>query len=594
VGEFAVALKSAEKRVSQPHWWKWLAAAATVAVVSLAVWQGRAQTPDFDSRASLTDRWLITNSGDVAHSAISPNGKTLAYLAMRCKTVDCFYRLELKETDGSASRVLVDSLGELERPGIQWSPDGSKLLIDGRIGGQPGRFLVSVLGGVPRRLNLGRTTFWKGSDSLLSSGRSANGTHWIMISGPDGVARDSIAVTQPADAIIRIVPFPNTDWIAVGLRRGTSTHWMSMSRDGRIADSLPPRAPGPPRASQDALWLSPAPGATVRSIVRIPFDAKRGRFGAREDTMYTGGWRGFDVTPDGGTFVFEEASSEFTGWTLQMRDAIRGDFPDAGRAVTSTADLIFEVSPDGKRVLVGRGAGTGTRKTHRWDIMPFGGGPMMPLAAVPVGFSAVLWADSVSIPVSAETPTGPELSLLNVNTGARSAAYVVPDSNIVEAVFLRPAGWAWLPAGERVIKFYRRAEGVRAIPFPAEWFGVGSLAASPDGKKLLVIGRRSEAIHNVMLRTLSLPDGAMTVVKAIWGGAAFAQWLADGSILLVVWPSPDAGPTLYQLRESGETIWTGKVPRPAWNLAVSSDMKFVSLSVRQYRGDASMSRVVRH
>ena len=595
MGELAEALKSPEETVGHRRRWIWLAAAALIGVVSLAVWQGRAQITDLDSAVTFTDRRQLTNSGDVAHSAISPNGKTLAYVAMRCRTVDCFYRLELKETDGSASRLVLDSIGELARPGIQWSADGSKLLVDGKVGDHHGRFLVSPLGGVPRRLNLARpTSFWKGGDSLLSPGTKTARAHWILISGSDGVARDSIAVPRQADAIARIVPFPNSDWIAVGLRRGLILQWISINRHGQIADSLPPRAPGPPRASADALWLSSFPGADVRSVVRIPFDPRRGHFGSRKDTVYAGGFAGFDVTPDGGTFVFEESPSELTGWALGMGDVLRGNFPETRRLVTSTADLVFEVSPDGKRILVGRGAGSGTRTTHRWDVMPFQGGPAMPLAAAPVGLSAVMWTDSVTITTRTPTAGGPELALLNITTGARTAVFAVPDSSVLEAIFLAPDGWAWLPRGERVLRIYQRGQGVRTIPFQDEWQAVGSLASSADGKYLLVIGRKPGDVDNIRLNVMAVPGGKMRLVTTMSGGAAFAVWLEDGSIMLTVWPSPDAGPRLYRLRPSGEIIWTARVPRPVWSLGVSSDMKFVSLTVRQYRGDASMSRVVRH
>jgi hypothetical protein len=92
---------------------------------------------------------------------------------------------------------------------------------------------------------------------------------------------------------------------------------------------------------------------------------------------------------------------------------------------------------------------------------------------------------------------------------------------------------------------------------------------------------------------MSLPDGALTPVKTIVGSFAFAVWLADGSIMLAVWYNPDSMLTLYRLRESGEITWTARIPRPVWGISVSADMKFTALTVRDYRGDASISRVAR-
>jgi len=576
--------------------WRAVAVAVVIGVALLALWRTRGSAAADRAGWRLGDRTLVTNSGDVASPAISPSGKTIAYVGMRCKTEDCPYRLELKEVDGSATRVILDGLGQLERPGLQWSPDGSKIMIYGNVQGRHGQFLISPLGGVPRRINQDRSAFWRGGDSLLFARTESSGAHWIMISGTDGVTRDSIAINRTGEAIEHLVPIPNSDWIAVALRRGPRLHWLSVNRNGRIADSLPPRARAAPRASVDALWLGPLRLSPERSIVRIPFEARSGRFGIREDTMQTRNSRTeFDVTPDGSALVFDEERSEFTGWGLEMRDVIRGKIPDKGRSLTATTDLDLEISPDGKRILIGRGAGPGTRKTDRYDIMPFPDGPVMPLSATPAGFSAVIWSDSTTIPVATEAATGTKLALLDVKMGTLSSVFVAPDSSIVEAVPLPPDGWVWLPEGERVIKLHRRGEAVRAIPYPKEWVTVASLAASPDGKKLLVAGHKSESVDSLRLGVISVPDGTLRHIKTTHAGAAaFAVWLPDGTIMLTVWSNPDGAPTLYQLRESGKPIWTARIPLPVWNISFSDDLQFAALTLRYYHGDALISRVIRN
>ncbi len=62
-------------------------------------------------------------------------------------------------------------------------------------------------------------------------------------------------------------------------------------------------------------------------IVRIPFTPKTGRFAQRWDTVYAGRFTQFEVTEDGGALVLDEGTSEYTGWTLDLRDALRGVFP---------------------------------------------------------------------------------------------------------------------------------------------------------------------------------------------------------------------------------------------------------------------------
>ncbi len=599
--EFVDALRrSPAKRASPVNISRALVAASAIGLVALAVWKESAQRAGGETRARLTDRALITNTGRVSHSAISPNGKTLAYVTTECRTVGCAYALELKEVDGSASRHVMDGLGELPPNGLEWSPDGSKILVNGRIGDQVGTFLISALGGVPRRLGPSRFSFWADGDSLLSPGKAPGDTLWILVSGLDGVPRDSIPiqvvpVPSPTDGITRILPIPKSRWIAVAVSRGIHTHWISIDRSGHIGDTLGIRPGGPPRASEDALWLGfPSSESSLRSIVRIPFDARSGRFLARQDTMFTGNWTAFDVTTDGGTIVFDEGASEFSGWALEMSDVVRGAFPEKRKLLTATSDLVFEVSPDGKRILVGRAAGPRPDGGRRWDILPFDGGPMTPLAATPSGHTAMVWSDSATIPVIAPTSKGIELALLDVNTSARRATYVVADSTMAEATSLAAGGWVWLPWAAREIKLHLRGEAaVRTLPFPPKHGHVESLAASPDGKKLLLVTTRAASRDTIRLNVMSLSDGAITTINSRPTGAAFAVWLADGSIMLAVWRLPDSGLTLYRLRESGETTWSATIQHPVWSISVSADMKHTALTVREYHGDASISRVVR-
>jgi hypothetical protein len=328
--------------------------------------------------------------------------------------------------------------------------------------------------------------------------------------------------------------------------------------------------------------------------VRIPLDAENGRFLARQDTMYTGNWTSFDVTADGSTFVFDDDASVFSGWALEMTDLLRGVFPEKRRLLTATSDLVFEVSPNGKKILVGRAAGPRPDGGRRWDILPFNGGPMAPFPATPSAHTAAPWLDSATIAVVAETSKGIELALADVNTGARRSAYIIEDSTLNEAAFLPESGWVWLPWGAEGFKLHRDGEeGPRMLPFQPKQTGVVSLAASRDGRTLLLVSELAASRDTIRLSLVSLSDGGTTTIKSLAGGPAFAVWLADGSIMLAVWRVPDSGLTLYRVRRSGETIWSATIPHPVWSISVSADMKLAAVTVREYHGDASISRVIR-
>jgi hypothetical protein len=423
-----------------------------------------------------------------------------------------------------------------------------------------------------------------------------------MFSGLDGVALDSIAVPgQPlATGILdigRFVAFPNSRWMAVGIQHRDGVEWVSVNRNGRIGERLPLRPTRLVRASADALWIStmtPGTGSDLRYIVRIPFDARTGRFSARQDTIKThiGDQTSIDVTPDGATFVFEEGTTAYSGWALSTHALVHGLLPEERRLLTATGRLDFEISPDGRKILVGRYAGPATSSGQLWGVLPFSGGRVTPIAGEP-SLGPVVWTDSATVAVRTETSNGTALALLDVNTGVRRNEYVVADSPVVEAVSLPVGGWVWR-VDPRGVKVHRPGEpGVRTLHLPEGYPGIEALSTSPDGKRVAFVGRAANR-DSARLNVMSLSDGAVTAVKTVYGGAAFAHWLSDGSMMLIVWENPDSGLTLYRLRESGETISIARVSHPVWSFSVSADMRFAALTVRDYHGDASISRVVRH
>src|SRR4029077_14277419 len=130
--------------------------------------------------------------------------------------------------------------------------------------------------------------------------------------------------------------------------------------------------PPAPRASVDALWVGASTsGSSLSSVVRIAFDPTTGKFGSHEDTVYTGSPTSIGISADGGTFVVDEGTTEYTLWELAFADAIKGHFPEKARLMTATSVLANELSHGGSEVLVGRISGSGD---NRWEVFPFCGG----------------------------------------------------------------------------------------------------------------------------------------------------------------------------------------------------------------------------
>jgi len=546
--------------------------------------------------ATLRDRTQITTSGDVRYPAISPDGKQLAYAVTDCGTGGCRYGIELTDLGGGASRRLVQGATAIYF--IQWSPDRRNLLFNGSFGGHYGNYLVSVVGGAPRLIAAGGTVFWAGGDSLLTAPvPRADSVFWIGVAGMDGVSRDSVRVAGPADGIFLVGAVPGSPWFVVGLNRQPEIEWRAIDRRGREGSRITWTATGGPVAvSADAVWAqSFHPGANPRPpIIRVPFDARTGRFSAWRDTVYTGQVTQFSVTADGGTLVLDEGSSEYTTWNLDTRDALRGAFAEDHRLLRSTTPVLMDITRDGSRVLIRRTGGV-SGGGDQLTVAPFGGGNEIP---IPLSGSLFGWAmdpavDSQAVALGEKAAAGVRLTTIDLRTGARRGQFAIADSAVVDFAVLPDGGWVWIPADGRSIRVQRRGDAApKSFPVPGWYINARGVTAAPDGKAVAIIGYDAATYDSLGLSVMSLADGKVTRWAAIFGESSYLRWLPDGSILFTVWETQETA-TPYRLRGPRLSERLGTVPRPVTSFGASSDLRRAVVVTREYHGDAWMSRVVR-
>ena len=92
---------------------------------------------------------------------------------------------------------------------------------------------------------------------------------------------------------------------------------------------------------------------------------------------------------------------------------------------------------------------------------------------------------------------------------------------------------------------------------------------------------------------MSLVDGKVTSwFTAPSGEHAELIRLKDGSLLLSIRDTPETY-VLYHLLGPDRAVRIGSIPAKVSSLSISEDLKRAAIVVREYRGDASMSRVVR-
>jgi hypothetical protein len=595
VQEFAASLEQTERpehrvfRVRSGRKAILLGTAAAVGLPLVFLAQARFQAAR-DLPVKLAGASLVTNSGHAMHASVSPDGKTLAYINVDCDRRSCTQSLDLKDIDGAASRRIAEGIDRFGKPALQWSPDGRSILFSGKLQGHSGTVLLSAIGGAPRRVGTGAFSFWSGGDSLITA-RAGEKDVRILFSGLDGIATDSIMIHRQALDVI-VVPIPNSRWIALGLKEKDGVDWLSINRNGTTGGTLNRRYTLSARASNNAVWFGePQAESDLMSVIRIAFNATTGRFASREDTVFTGQLNSVDVTPDGTTLIVNQMSSEFSGWALSIDNLARSEFPIERRLVIASSRLDFEISPDGRRIIIGRHSGSAVTGGRKWVTMPFEGGPENQISGAPCSESSSLWVDSITICTWSPVTTGFQLARLNIVSGERSDEFVHTDSGWIQAAPLSHGGWVW-NSERRAIKTHRPGESIdHAFRLPPDYPSIQSFAPSSDGARVVLTGFNTSG-DSAIVSVLSLSTGRVDHVRTVPAVGGFATWLSDGTIMLAAWEKPDAGLNLYRFTAQGNPISHQAIAGRVWGISVSGDMHRAAVTVRDYRGDVSLSKVV--
>ena len=537
----------------------------------------------------LRDRTQLTSTGAVFASAISADGKQLAYITHNCSDKGCSYSVDVQDVGGSATHRILE--GASAGYGLEWSPDRRNLIFLGTWKGRWGYYLLSALGGPPRYLSSGAAMFWAGGDSLLVGPpvTGADSVFQVKVTSIDGTVRDSIRVAGPGLGLAGLSVSPGGQWIVALVLQAGRGFWQVFDRSGKVADHVVNSCTCPGRITGDALWLTRS-GVGFESIIRIGIDPSSGRLAARQDTLLSGNFNNFSVTADGSTLVIDDGSEEYSLWTLGLADALQGKFVEGERRTKTSTRLGARVSPDGSRLLLARNLPSSAGGSERrFSIQPFGGGSETGLNT-PGSPVTAFWTDSVTVGVISQTPEGVRVGLIDVRTGAAGRAIDIPDSLVRSATPL-PDGWAWVPA-TRDRAIVQRGGKTTEIPRPA-WFGeLQGLATDPSGKRLALIGWNAGSYDSLGVAVVAVDGGTPVLWAASAAEGGEASFLDDGSILFAPRDTPESV-LLYRVREPGRMERLGSVPRPLAALSVSEDLKRAAVLESNYHGDAYMSRIVR-
>jgi tRNA A-37 threonylcarbamoyl transferase component Bud32 len=535
------------------------------------------------SPVTLRDRTQLTSTGRVSLPAISSDGKQLAYVVTDCGGGRCTFGIELRDVGGSATRRLLDGATGLYA--LEWSPDRRNLLFGGTVTGRYGVYLISALGGKPQYITPQGATFFAGGDSLLVMPiLGPDSVFWLGVAGLDGIVRDSIRISGPAQGLRLGEAVPGSPWVTVVLLHSPENEWRAINRQGQEGGRVRiVTTGGINRNSSDAVWISSnlSPNGSSIGIIRIPFDPRTGRFAAQWDTVYTGLGVSFDVTADGHALMVAEGSAEFSAWELDLTDALRGHFSEADRLLQSTTPLRVAVNPTGNRVLILRSGATG--KPDQLSVAPYGGSTEMSIR-LEGGLRGWSWGpDSVTVGLAERIPTGGRrLVRVDVRSGARESVLATPDSLLADWAPLPDGGWAWMPSFASILRLQHRGESApRDFPLGAWYQGV-TMGMAQDGERFVVTAWTSASDDSLGVGVLSTSDGSFTpwATVAVEGGTA--RILPDGSILVQAYETSQTV-TLYRLRGPGRMKRLGTIPRAVTTMDVANDLHRATVVTRGRR-----------
>ena len=589
-GEFSDALEAgaaeAPRPPRAPGRRRWVAFAAGAGVLLLAAAILLAKLSARPHGLVLGEKVQLTATANVLRPVISGDGRQLAYFSRRCGEGGCTDPLQVTDVGGGATRAVLDNI--TSGYGIQWSPDRRNLLVFCTIDKRSGSWLVSTLGGSPRYVGSGVATFL-GSDSLLvGPPLGAARDFWLRITTLAGEPRDSIRLQQAGSGIGRLLEVPGSGWILAEVRQGGAGVWELVGRDGQIGGRIKSDfyILGGQEAA-NALWLS---GAGL-SLLRIPIDHARGRFGSRWDTI-PGPITDFSLTSDGRSLVLDQGTYEYGVWQLSFADLLAGRLPESARIAQTSAPVQVEIAPDGSRLRWIRELASTDGKPHeRIEITPYDRGDTLTLP-VTGSLLGAYWVDSVTLALGTTRPDRRvHFALVDVRDGSeREMFQLPPDSGIADFTPVA-GGWSWIPAaGDRIV--VNQHGRVRVIPKPAHLWELGQMLSDPSGRRISYLGWNAEQKDGLDVGMISLDDRSSTPWKSIFAENAGTAFLTDGSLLLAVFPT-DQSVALYRLTGPGSMVSLGSIPLPISDVSISDDLKRAVVTLRSDRTDAWMVKVMR-
>ncbi len=210
-------------RALSVHWQLTIGAVAVVAA-SVAAWAR--YWPLVSPPPVVLSKKQVTFNGNVENSALSPDGRFLAYVTHDGDSL----KVLMTDLNGGGNVIRLFTLATADVFTLAWSPDGSRLLLTATAGTQPVGYILAPLGGDVRELPVSKFVL----DIVPHGAWMPDGKRVGMWGGSPGNA-DGVRITQfgTANSDTLVLAFP----LASENQTGSWSHRTNMFALQRSTDS---------------------------------------------------------------------------------------------------------------------------------------------------------------------------------------------------------------------------------------------------------------------------------------------------------------------------------------------------------------------
>ena len=543
--------------------WRWAPGPLLAAGLVVGLVAGRLL---FHAAAPRETRTRLTFTGDASAPSVTRDGRWLAYIRGRCRSVgsNCDGDLVVQELPRGTPSVLVAG-GKNMGQGT-WSPDGTNLLLTMLpASGEPGLYVVPRAGGLARKVADDADLFAFADNRTVAF--TSRGRRSVLLADiATGEVRDSVVIGDGRWVLSALDWNPDNDLIAFGGIHGSNFYQGIANRRGTVLDSLSTLGGGGWDIDGRHVMVFELGAQSVGRLVLIGV-SRSGHFTGRP-VEYLGGirqdeWTGFSRTPTG--HVIGDAGRTSDVWSFAVGGAARR------LTHSSTWYIGPSLAPDGRAVAY--------VKQDAWGgnvyAVAFAGGPERPVTADSGTRQLLRWLPDqqrISALVLASAGTGhiaqqvAELATgrvrsLSLDPGLIIVAWRPDGTALAEQIDFR--GFAVVDSTGRTLRRFPLADTLGAL---------AGATLSPDGNAEMVTTTRASETRAYALQ---LTDGALRFVGVVNAADSvritLERWAPDGYVYLgrAVGVSQ---PELWRLPEKGGT------PQRFAALPLACDQNSITLS----------------